>query len=56
MKEILNRQMITFKDETYLVVFLSYNKNKGEIFVNSYDLDVKGITHRTILKDSYTFP
>jgi hypothetical protein len=55
MKEILTRQMITF-NETYLIIFLSYDSNKREIIVDSYDLDVKGINHRHMLRDSYSFP
>jgi hypothetical protein len=55
MKGILNKQLITF-NETYLVIFLSYDDNHKKILINAYDLDVKGITHRSVNEDSYSFP
>ncbi|MCJ7424666.1 hypothetical protein MUP01_10435 [Candidatus Bathyarchaeota archaeon] len=55
MKRILNKQQITF-NETYLVIFLSYDDSSEKIFISGYDLDVKGITHRIVSEDSFRFP
>lgn len=55
MKTILNKQHITF-NETYLVIFLSYDDKSEKILIGAYDLDVKGITHRIVSEDSYKFP
>ena len=55
MKKILTKQHMTF-NETYLVIFLSYDDCSEKIFINTYDLDVKGITDRPISEDSYKFP
>jgi hypothetical protein len=55
MKKILTKQTMTF-NETYLVIFLSYDDSSGKILIGAYDLDVKGITHRPVGDDSYKFP
>jgi hypothetical protein len=55
MKKILVKQHMTF-NETYLVIFLSYDVNLGKIIIRAYDLDVKGIDHRCVSEDSYKFP
>jgi hypothetical protein len=55
MKKILTKQHITF-NETYLVIFLSYDESSKKIQINAYDLDVKGITSRTVCEDSFKFP
>lgn len=55
MKDILTAQWIVWPREIYLIIFMKYDNDRGEIIINAYDLDFKGATHRKIYGDAFPF-
>ncbi len=56
MRDILNKQVLMFPNEKYLVIFLRYNYERKEIIMSAYDLDFKGTSYRKVQQDFYPFP